>query len=1701
MGRVFSSLRRRAGFGVFVAGIALALMVPVAALAANTATFSSATPKNGSWSTQTRPKVSVVVYDRYGAKLSGVSMTIDGNKVSPSLTYIVSGSWNPSSPDRRKFKLSYSVTNALRVGTHTVTVKVKDLKSRYSTYTWKFKVESTAPPAEFSSYTPEKDSSSTTSLPLIAVSTYDPYGVKGTGSYSMKIDGVKVPATIKYTTTGDYKRFKVSYRPEAPLAPGTHTVSVAVEDLHDHDSSTSWSFIVLAPDPVYESMPVAGTECGDCHTSYPAAHPMNQCQLCHGEGRPAGAPEYTPADQSAHTMSCSLESPCHGGGGAFPHVLGSDCISCHNASHPEMPAVHSRSIDSYHAVGASFCTTKGCHVASLTTEHYRHTVDGARLSCESCHASTEAAVVAAIDAGATDCQSCHVFGDGQHPGTTTAHTAIGTCVRAGCHATNVSDIHDGNCAACHAPDKTPSTLCTTCHSADAYHPDEAAAHAVPAGGCIANGCHGTATGGDAILIHKRICARCHTGSGTPTLVCATCHTGDTLSFHPEQAVEHAAAVVSCTTADCHGTDVTTIHVVDGDRRCVACHDGTKTPSTVCADCHDADLRIVHADAAESHTVASGGACAQTDCHDLDVTKIHDIESGGPGCGACHDPGVTPSLECGTCHAGDLAVIHAAAGANHSAPTVSCVSENCHDLDVTEIHKVDGVYKCIACHHEGTTPTALCTTCHVGDLPQLHSSADAAHQAPAEMCVTVCHGTTVTEIHQADGEFKCSACHNDDVAPSTTCATCHTGTVGQAHAWAGGFHTAPAGACVLSGCHGSDLIDLHDAATGQGCPACHAEGKNPSANCASCHAGDVLSVHSSADAAHASPTGITCIAPVCHETNVAAIHNHVEGPGCSACHAPGKTPSTDCSTCHTGAVEVTHTQVAAHTVTLPGCVTSTCHVSGNAATLHQSTALSCTNCHKPSSPATILCGSCHPTDDIMSIHSSATAAHTAPAGSCIQTDCHGENAAVLHQRGPGCGACHSGSATPTLTCTACHSGDVNVVHAGAAVAHVARAGYCVRSGCHGGDLTSIHSTGPGCKACHAAGKTASSTCTDCHAATQIEVHAASDGLHTVPQGTCAGYGSGSSCHHTRVDTVHSAAPNRCRSCHTTGVTPSTTCANCHVGADAPAHATATTLHAAPGGLCVNSQCHKVDVSAIHKDSGSSCLACHGPEASASLTCANCHTDDVFVTHTGGDSAHAAPAGTCVTSKCHGSDVRTLHDAAGGPGCAACHGENVTASLTCTDCHTTGFETLHARGTGSHTSPAGSCVRAYCHVGDVVGLHAPGPNCSACHAAGKTPSVTCGDCHTGTSVSVHTPYIGTKHDVAFAACTAAGCHSASAAAIHSVPGGPSCRPCHTDGPLTLTCDSSGCHSGDVTTYTAHAAEDAAHTVTGVTCVKSGCHLSNVAKLHVGSDSNCAACHTGGIAVKTCSNCHGGFTPAHPAPAAKHTAPTGTCVKSGCHGTDVAALHNLAPTQCDSCHGEGKTPSLTCSTCHGAGGFPPNHPAPVAKHAITGNGCVSSACHASANGATIHDAAPTKCDACHGAGKTPSLVCTTCHTASVQVLHPTAAGVHGVGNSCTGGSCHKTDVSLIHVKGGVNKCGACHATGVTATTNCSTCHTGGADHTAQHGSCNGCHGGDHWGGPYVGTGECSSCHGQGGSYTHPGTGCHGCNDPGGYTWTGIW
>jgi hypothetical protein len=120
---------------------------------------------------------------------------------------------------------------------------------------------------------------------------------------------------------------------------------------------------------------------------------------------------------------------------------------------------------------------------------------------------------------------------------------------------------------------------------------------------------------------------------------------------------------TCITANCHGTDLNTIHGAYTDlTKCALCHgvDGNWNKKADCLECHASS----HADSPVVHTATASPDCIA--CHPADVLSRH-ADSDHGQCSVCHDnpelPGgvLNRTVECLSCHGGEPhAAIHASA---------------------------------------------------------------------------------------------------------------------------------------------------------------------------------------------------------------------------------------------------------------------------------------------------------------------------------------------------------------------------------------------------------------------------------------------------------------------------------------------------------------------------------------------------------------------------------------------------------------------------------------------------------------------------------------------------------------------------------------------------------------------------------------------------------------------------------------------------------------------------------------------------------------------------------------------------------------------------------------------------------------------------------------------------------------------------------
>ena len=1755
MGTMLAPVRRRILAGAFIVGIAVALLAPVAAYATNTASFSSRTPASGAQLTTTRPSISVIVYDRYGVHGSGAySMTVDGKAVSLSATYLVTGSWNPLHPNYNRLRLSGRPATALAPGIHRITVKIRDRKSRYSTSSWSFTVKA---PVAFSTPVPASGSKDDKPRPAISVNAYAFNGAQGGGKFGMTVDGSSVTPVVSYSTK--YTRFKVAAPAlSSDLGVGVHTIVVKVTDTKGNTGSYQWSITVLAPPILPMPNTVSMTDCAGCHAGFPGAHPMTTCVACHSAlapPRPDGTPmrSYSPIDTSAHTTACATNPVCHRGGGPFPHVLGEDCARCHVGTYPGIPPMHSTSLEQYHQSGSSFCVRSGCHVASLTTEHYRRTVDGVsggeRLSCDTCHKSTDPRVRAAIVSHSTDCEGCHDF---------TSHTALhtvtrnDTCSAAQCHGstdTNLITIHAG-CAACHADTASATTKnavlagntsCANCHG----FLDHRAQHAVTRNDtCAATECHGS-TATDLTAVHTS-CTVCH-GPDAPASTkaaiaagnrsCANCH------GFSDHVTQHAVVRSdACAATECHGsagTSLTTIH-----SSCAMCHNSyapVRTKAAIaagnkdCANCHGfADHKALHA-------VIRNDTCAAAACHGSADTNLMTIHA---SCAVCHGP-IASSATKSAIATGNTGCAHCHGFSDHSGLHAVVRNDSCAECHVPADTNLITIHKsvCATCHASGKDAVkqaiaagrSACRECHaVHDFESVHAASPASQTTTirgvdyGERGCSQCHSSLDLRTLHAD---KCSACHTTSVDTTLggtwnkSCAQggCHAagstkpfhGTLDSSHtvtAWPAGFSGCSTGSCHTGG---TDVAAIH--APKLGCATCHGGDKVPTLACGSvgCHE----KTHDLPAAHAASPASETIT------INSVDYGEH----GCSECHSPLDLRNVhggddSCNTCHTASVKTT----------LGGTWNKSC-----------------------------VQGGCHTAGSTKPFHGTVDSSHTVSASAlgekykdCTTGDCHsgGYDVAKIHAPKLGCATCHGGTKVPTLDC-----GTV---------------------GCHDKthDLPAAHAASP--------------------ASQMITINSVAYGEH------------GCSECHSPLDlrTLHA---NKCDTCHSTSVKTklggawdkSCVQGGCHTsGSTRPMHATLDTSHTVLASAlteqfkdCTTGTCHTggYDVAKIHGVTGGpGCSACHGGAKVPTLDCGQggCHdkTHDLPAAHA------AAPASQTITintvdygkhecSDCHTPlDLRTLHGV-GDASCATCHTTSVKTTLggvawakSCVQggCHSlTSKKPMHATVDTSHTVSASAmaakykdCTTGTCHAGgyDVAKIHgvAGGPGCSACHGGTKVPTLDCGTvgCHADLN---HTA----KHDL-------------------PTPRADECIGCHAGTNLTaikLTTGAVSAKHANCATCHAPAASSKVPTATLAAAIAGGhkecafCHadLDHIAKhdvvVPVRTDA-CVDCHGGtnltlvhDPARVSCLTCHGSTDPKVLVAISTHNK---AC--AACH----ADAHQASHQWCNDCHnnldsitwgehGANSMPDQPCANCHGApfrslSGIGASHsgcdnptchdgeelgsPSPELHTVTRSDSCAT--CHPGTN-LTMVELTPGNPSATHG-------TCATCHApTSTKIAAAKIALAISSGNTACGAchdlaghgpqhdvlaraddciQCHpgtnltKVELTPGNLSATHGKCATCHtptSTKIAAKTisdaiaghhkECIACHANA--HQASHKWCNDCHGtlatrhtdpdSEHTANqPLVPGGTCSGCHGTpfvplaGIGTSHPTTmPCTSCHTPSAY------
>lgn len=310
------------------------------------------------------------------------------------------------SPDTTHATLTAYSTALGSDGTHTVVVGVKNNTGTVATDSWTI---TTRIPPTLGTPTPAAGSVVATTMPTIAIAASDNTTV---AAVSATINGLPATATF------DRASSTVRITPKSPLAnDAASTVALKVFDGVGAERDLTWTFSVQ----IYPEM----------LSSYNNA----SCVLCH--------PGYeNDDDMAANCLNCH-------GGYELPHV------GTPSSLHP--------------AADVSGCS--GCHVSSLSVEHARYKdTSGAALTCATCHTSTTPAVVAAIASHTTACAACHA-GAGHVTQHATTLDAACTCHTPNLVTEHV-DVRKLSCDTCHkSTDPAVSSAiargdksCTACHS-------------------------------------------------------------------------------------------------------------------------------------------------------------------------------------------------------------------------------------------------------------------------------------------------------------------------------------------------------------------------------------------------------------------------------------------------------------------------------------------------------------------------------------------------------------------------------------------------------------------------------------------------------------------------------------------------------------------------------------------------------------------------------------------------------------------------------------------------------------------------------------------------------------------------------------------------------------------------------------------------------------------------------------------------------------------------------------------------------------------------------------------------------------------------------------------------------------------------------------------------------------------------------------
>ena len=1296
------------------------------------------------------------------------------------------------------------------------------------------------------------------------------------------------------------------------------------------------------------------------------------CASCHGTGDvwmgmgsyPIAPGVLTPGAQ--YTGFHTRPTPA---GGTYAvadaaHPATGDCSQCHSGftffSAQDKPANHIPT--------SATATCNACHTSTdfsvlPTVANIHANAPSTTANCAQCHGS--AAPTFAIPSAnfsiiglppahlptTASCETCHVGA-----GSSVATTPVPNGARFSGSLMSHAGI-TANCAACHGPEITGATFAGVTKIV-----------VMPPTSPVGVGSH---------IPSSTTCETCHLGSTPAARVAAvaTRTAPGTLFATPAPTTAQIHAGVTGNCASCHDTSFVWMGV---SAYPIA-------PTVLTANAHYTGFQTRPKPAGSPYAVADAAHPATGDCSACHSGTTYFSGVDKP---ANHIP-TAAAATCNACHTStDFSVLPTVANIHANAPSTTANCAQCHGSAAASFAIPAANFAIVGLPANHLPTTASCETCHVGAGSSIaatpvgngarFSGSLMSHAGITSNCAA-CHGPAISgssfvgvaQIVVMPPTTPSGP--NAHIPSSTTCETCHLGTVPAGAIAATATRTAPGS---LFATPAPTTTQIHTGVTG---------------NCASCH--EANNVWMGVSAYPIAPSVLVANA------QYTGFQTRPLSAGSPYSVADPAHPTTgDCSQCHSGFNYFTaQDKPANHIPTAAAATCAACHTSADFSVLP-----TLANIHANAPSTTANCAQCH---------GSAAASFAIPAANFAIVGLPANHLPTTAS----CEACHVGAGS-SIAATPVPNG---AKFSGSLMSHAGITSNC--AACHGPSITGssfagvsriivMPATSPPGPTSHIPSST---TCEACHLGTVPAAPVAAAATRPTP-------GSLFAAPAPTTTQIHAGISGGCSGCHDSNdvwmgmtaypIAPSVLTANAqYTGfqtrplAAASTYAVADAAHPTTGDC---SQCH----SGTLYFTGQAKPANHIP-TSAAATCDACHTNtDYSVTPTLANIHANAPSTSANCAQCHGSAAASFAIPAANFSIVGLPANHLPTTASCETCHVGAGSSVAAtpvpngaKFSGSRMSHAGitaNCVA--CHGPSITGSSFVGvtrivvmPATSPVGVGSHIPSsTTCETCHLATVPSTNVPAAATKSAPGTLFATPA----PTTAQIHAGISG-NCSACHDTNfvwmgvsaypiaPTVLTANAqyTGFQTRPKAAAGTYAVADAAHPTTG----------------------DCSGCHSG------TSYFSGATKPANHIP----TAAAATC--SACHtSSDFAVLPTLA-----SIHANAPSTSANCAQCHGSAaasfaipaanfaivGLPANHVPTTASCETCHVGPGSSiAATPVGNGAKFsgslmsHAGITSNCVACHGPAITGSSFAGVTRIIVMPATTPVGATSH-IPSSTTCETCH--------------------------------------------------------------------------------------------------